>query len=664
MFRLKLLGTLEVSSIDGEFDGAPVRRLKPLMLLAYLAAARPRGFHRRDKLAAIFWPELSSERARAALRTSLSRLRDELTGDVIVLRGTDEIATNPDCLWCDVAAFDDAVAAGRVDDAVALYRGALLDGVHTDGTGAELEDWIDAERARLLRDAVHAAASLSTTAESHGDIGGALRAAECAYALSPTDEALARRTISLLVASGDHGHAMRLYDELVRRLHRDLDVAVSAETKALIEPLRHRAATGPIRRRDFAPQRAQLDAEKFEPPATLPPAPPRRASKIARWLIAASAIAAAAVALRMLLPGTPRIAPAAKQVVEWTSVRYDTLGPTARFGGQAVLDSTGNALILLGGQTDPRKHTFAPLGGEVWRLSGLRAGQSSIWTRVATAPGPHPSDRWLFGASYDTPHDRVVMHGGGLGSTSPCANDTWILDHASGIGHAPAWRPVSLRGAAPPARGGFDQVFDAAHRRLIVFAGHDCVYPRFDDTWVLAFDDETLSSGEWHALAADSSAGIPRDRDLYAAAYDTASGRMFVFGGRVSTLPTSELWALEHANGLGGRAAWKRVECAGQAPARIQAAGTFDAQHDVWTLFGGADANTNVTRDVWLLRGLARDLNRCRWEQAAVSGKLPAERYAANAMLLPESRGIVVYGGSFDLTPLGDTWVMKTLRDR
>jgi hypothetical protein len=136
---------------------------------------------------------------------------------------------------------------------------------------------------------------------------------------------------------------------------------------------------------------------------------------------------------------------------------------------------------------------------------------------------------------------------------------------------------------------------------------------------------------------------------------------MFVFGGRASMLASSELWALDHANGLGGRAAWRRVECAGEPPARISAAGTFDARRDVWTLVGGTDENANVTRDVWMLRGVGRDLAHCRWEHAAAVGRVPAERSAATAMLLPESRGIVLFGGSFDSTPLGDTWLMKAV---
>jgi DNA-binding SARP family transcriptional activator len=659
MFRLKLLGSLDISGAEGAPGSAPVRRLKPLVLLAYLAAARPRGFQRRDKLTALFWPELSTERARAALRVSLSRLRDDFGDDLFTLRGASDIAVNSDQLWCDVAAFDTAMAESRFEDAVALYRGPLLDGVHVEGTGAELEDWIDAERSRLLRDAVRAGSALSLAAEARGDNSEAVRAAEWAHALNPSDESTARRTISLLIAAGDHGGAMRVHDELARRLQRELGVELSAETAALVGALRQ-----PL---PAAANTAANVSSATSPTATIASGvgalhvAPRTSMWRSNSVLAASVLAAIAVGAWLLAPAKVRSVAAPVQTVEWQNLRYDTITPPARFGGQAVLDSTGNALLLLGGQIDARTHSFAPLGQEVWRLSGLRVGQRATWTRIATAPGPHPTDRWLFGASYDTPHDRIVLHGGGLGQTSPCTNDTWILEHASGLEQAPVWRQVSYRGSTPPARGGFDQIFDAAHRRLIVFAGHDCIYPHFDDTWVLAFDDETLTSGEWSRLWPDSSAGIPRERDLYAAAYDTASGRMFVFGGRASMLASSELWALEHANGLGGRAAWRRVECAGEPPARISAAATYDAKRDVWTLVGGTDENANVTRDVWMLRGVGRDLSHCRWEHPTAVGRVPAERSAANAMLLPESRGIVLFGGSFDSTPLGDTWLMRAV---
>ena len=51
---------------------------KRLALLVYLAMAEPRGFHRRDSLLALFWPELPEKRARNALNKTLHFLRSHL----------------------------------------------------------------------------------------------------------------------------------------------------------------------------------------------------------------------------------------------------------------------------------------------------------------------------------------------------------------------------------------------------------------------------------------------------------------------------------------------------------------------------------------------------------------------------------------------------------
>ena len=67
MLRFHTLGSFEL--LEGR---PPAVRLIPtqpkrLALLAYLALAQPRGFHRRDTILALFWPELSGEEARRAL---------------------------------------------------------------------------------------------------------------------------------------------------------------------------------------------------------------------------------------------------------------------------------------------------------------------------------------------------------------------------------------------------------------------------------------------------------------------------------------------------------------------------------------------------------------------------------------------------------------------
>jgi hypothetical protein len=57
MIELRVLGSLRLSAPDREDVASLTRQPRRAALLAYLAAATPRGSHRRDKLLALFWPE-------------------------------------------------------------------------------------------------------------------------------------------------------------------------------------------------------------------------------------------------------------------------------------------------------------------------------------------------------------------------------------------------------------------------------------------------------------------------------------------------------------------------------------------------------------------------------------------------------------------------------
>jgi DNA-binding SARP family transcriptional activator len=130
MIELRLLGTLSLIGTDGEELPGILRQPKRLALLAYLAVASPRGFHRRDTLLALFWPERDTEHARAALSDAVYTLRRTLGGGVIVSRGDEEVGLAGDGCWCDAAAVEETAAAGRLEEAVKLYRGEFLAGFH------------------------------------------------------------------------------------------------------------------------------------------------------------------------------------------------------------------------------------------------------------------------------------------------------------------------------------------------------------------------------------------------------------------------------------------------------------------------------------------------------------------------------------------------------
>ena len=245
MLRLHTLGSFEL--LEGE---PPAVRLIPtqpkrLALLAYLALAQPRGAHRRDTLLALFWPELSAEEARRALRQALHHLRRAVGEAAIETRADDQVRFQEGTLWCDALAFQAAVAEGRPDEALGLYRNGFLAGVHLPDVSVELEEWIEQTRTRLQATAGEAAAALSGRAEERGDLAGAVDAARVACDLDPDDETRARRLMQLLDGRGDRTGALQVYERLARRLKSEYQTAPSAETAALARSYREVRPTAP-----------------------------------------------------------------------------------------------------------------------------------------------------------------------------------------------------------------------------------------------------------------------------------------------------------------------------------------------------------------------------------------------------------------------------------
>jgi serine/threonine-protein kinase len=215
------------------------RQPKRAALLAYLVAAQPRGLHRRDKIVALFWPELDARHARNALSQALHVLRHGLRGHTITTRGEEEVGVNADALSCDLTRFEEALDAGRPTDALALYRGDLLDGLYV-GSVPEFERWVDGERERVRRRAVDAAGRAADAEDRAGQQAGAVSWATRAAEISPYDDTVIRRLIGLLDRVGDRAGAIRAYRNFQRRLRTDLEVDPSPETSAQVDEIRAR----------------------------------------------------------------------------------------------------------------------------------------------------------------------------------------------------------------------------------------------------------------------------------------------------------------------------------------------------------------------------------------------------------------------------------------
>jgi TolB-like protein/DNA-binding SARP family transcriptional activator/Flp pilus assembly protein TadD len=343
LIRLHLLGT-----VDLRRDGVEVRSVlsqpKRLALLAYLASATPRGFHSRDTLLALFWPESDGERARNSLRQALHQLRRSLGDDVVVGRGDREVGLDPALFWCDAAEFDQALEEGRFEDALKLYRGDVLPGFFIDDA-AEAERWLEEERARRRRAAVDAAGKLAEREEARGEWRAAALWAERALSFTPSEEAALRRLLLLLERAGEPAAALAAFADFERRLQSEYGLTPSAETLRLVDQLRRPAPAAPSGQEAINPPTAA--APRHDPaPATVapssvvaPPAPQAETAEIAAPVIipteAAPAVPAGVASARAGYVAKPRR--------RWGRIAAAAVGLVAVLGGGWIATARGGA---------------------------------------------------------------------------------------------------------------------------------------------------------------------------------------------------------------------------------------------------------------------------------------------------------------------------------
>ncbi|HEX6965476.1 MAG TPA: BTAD domain-containing putative transcriptional regulator [Gemmatimonadaceae bacterium] len=240
MIRLRLLGGPDLVGPDDRSIPSVLEQPKRLALLAYLALASPSAFRSRDALLALFWPESDQEHARRALNQALHFLRRHIGTGVIVTRGSSEVGTVADALWCDAVAFEQALLNRDAARALDLYRGDLLPAFFVDGA-PEFERWLDEQRIHFRHRARRAAWSLAESAERRGELGAATEWARRSIALSPNDETALQDLLRLLDRIGDRAGALHAYQSFTARLAEEFDAQPSAETQRLIAAIRSRA---------------------------------------------------------------------------------------------------------------------------------------------------------------------------------------------------------------------------------------------------------------------------------------------------------------------------------------------------------------------------------------------------------------------------------------
>lgn len=238
MLRLVLFGGLRLEEADGPVTGRASQKRR-LALLALLAVP-PGHLLTRDKLIGFLWPEGGDERARRSLSTGLWDLRQELGEEVIETPG-DSVGLNPSLISSDAGEFTEAIEAGDLERAVALYGGPFLDGVHV-GASAEFERWADAERQRYAWKYREALEQLATRRQSDGDVRGAAEAWRLLAIEDPCTARVALGYMTALDAAGDRARALQFFRVHSALLRDDLETEPHPEVVELAERLREEPA--------------------------------------------------------------------------------------------------------------------------------------------------------------------------------------------------------------------------------------------------------------------------------------------------------------------------------------------------------------------------------------------------------------------------------------
>ena len=183
----------------------------------------------RDRVLALLWPELDSDRARNNLKQVVFTLRNSLRPDIFVAHGT-MLILNPAAVTVDTRAFQHLLDAGDLASAVELYSGPLLDGFHL-GDLPAFDEWLERERALLER---RHTAALEQLAHRAKGVGDGRSAVELLRRLTERDPLRADYSLALMQAFVDLGEpasalqSARAHERVVRlELQADPDPRVT-----------------------------------------------------------------------------------------------------------------------------------------------------------------------------------------------------------------------------------------------------------------------------------------------------------------------------------------------------------------------------------------------------------------------------------------------------
>lgn len=287
--------------------------------------------------------------------------------------------------------------------------------------------------------------------------------------------------------------------------------------------------------------------------------------------------------------------PRARPATARCSNRWLPTTVPSRSGPDLAWDGVRRQLLAFGGNTN------GTLMDDTWAFDGVR------WEQRLPIASPAP--RYNHRMVWDGARRRVVLFGGLQPSASA---ETWEWDGVTWLERRPAVSPP-----AASTRDALGLAFDSVRRRVVLHGSAG--------TW--EWDGVT-----WHHPASATMPTATRDFSL---AFDAASQRVVLFGGRFSTFASdpmlNETWQWDGVS-------WRRASPVVAPPARVQPAMVWDAARNRVVLFGGYDGAGPRT-DTWEWDGT-------RWLERTPASAPPPE-VAGAVMAFDEARQrVVLFGGT------------------
>ncbi len=308
-------------------------------------------------------------------------------------------------------------------------------------------------------------------------------------------------------------------------------------------------------------------------------------------------------------PWSELVQPVTQELAIWTRLGITTSATSRAFHG-AVYEPELKGVLVFGGRDGDE--TAASLSD-----TGLASG--AAWIALSS---PYARRGYVRGV-LDGSRGRVVTYGGlNVGLLTGVSNfaETWEFNAADST-----W---ALRSATslPGRRSGYGLAYDTRRKVTVLFGG-------FDLTWkddVYEWDGSAWTKA--CATAPCSAGPRPSGRALPAFVYDEARGVSLLFGGNGAKGLLGDTWSWDGT-------AWKLLEPALSPAPRESGAAAYDSVSERVLLFGGDFADAREAGDFWAWNGM-------EWARIAQTTTPFNRRGASLAWDVERRRGVLLGGAA------------------